>query len=226
VCSPAAHREAQRTVVAAVPQARRVMGQDQFAALIAFAAVASFTPGPNNTIAAATGANFGLRAVLPHVFGVPVGFSSMLLATTGGVAALLLATPTLATLLKWIGVAYLLWLSWQLVRPTAVGTEPASGPFSLPLGFAQSAVFQYLNPKAWMFALATATAFVNGEAPLQRAAVVVVICAVFTFLSLLLWGWLGAALRGWLAHNSRLRVFNVTMGLLLAATALWMGITG
>lgn len=200
------------------------MNAEQFAALTVFAAVASFTPGPNNTIATVTGANFGLRAVLPHMFGVPVGLTSMLLAASGGVAALILATPALAGVLKWLGVAYLLWLAWQLAG-AAGSAVAATGPFALPLGFVQSALFQYLNPKAWLFALATVGAFVAGERPFERAAVVVAVCAACAMGSLLLWGWVGAALRGWLAQGRRLRAFNMAMGALLAATALWLGAT-
>ena len=199
------------------------MAADQFTALVVFAVVASFTPGPNNAIATVTGANFGFRAVLPHVFGVPFGFSSMLIGGAAGVAALVLASPTLAAALKWAGIAYLLWLAWQLARPSNAEARAGSGPFRLPLNFVQSALFQYLNPKAWMFALATTTAFVAGERPLQRAAIVVLVCALCAFGSLLLWGWIGAALRNWLAQGNRLRAFNLLMGVLLAATAIWMG---
>lgn len=201
------------------------MGADQLAALVAFAAAASFTPGPNNTIATVTGANYGFRAVLPHVFGVPAGFSAMLLATAGGIAALVLTMPLVAALLKWLGVGYLLWLSWQLARDRHGIDTAAGGPFALPLGFAQSAAFQFLNPKAWMFALAVTTAFVGGERPWTRAATVVVVCAAAALASLLAWGFVGAALRGWLAQQARLRTFNITMAVLLAATALWMGAT-
>ena len=200
------------------------MSADQLTALIVFAAVASFTPGPNNTIAAATGANYGLRAVLPHMFGVPVGFSTMLVAAASGVAVLLLASPQLAAGLKWTGVAYLLWLSWQLARPARTGAVASSGPFALPLGLVQSAAFQYVNPKAWLFALATTTAFFAGEQPLRRAAIVVAVCALCMSSSLLLWGWAGAALREWRRRGRRLQVFNLLMGVMLAATALWMGL--
>lgn len=201
------------------------MPADQLLALIVFALVASFTPGPNNTIATVTAANFGFRATLPHVAGVPIGFSSMLIAGAGGVAALVLAYPAVTDVLKGLGIAYLLWLAWQLARASTLPAN-AGGPFSLPLGFAQSALFQYFNPKAWMFALATTTAYVAGDQPLLRAATVVVVCAVCAMLSLLTWGWLGAALRDWLKRGRRLRYFNRTMALSLAATALWMGWTG
>jgi threonine/homoserine/homoserine lactone efflux protein len=198
------------------------MPADQLLALIVFAAAASFTPGPNNAIATVTGANFGLRAVVPHMFGVPFGFASMLLAAAGGVAALVLAAPLAAAILKWAGIAYLLWLAWQLAQPGQATN--VSGPFKLPLSFAQSALFQYLNPKAWMFALAATTAYVTGERPSLRAAIVVFVCALCAFASLLTWGWIGAALRHWLTQGARLRVFNLTMAVTLALTALWMGL--
>ena len=40
--------------------------------------------------------------------------------------------------------------------------------------------------------------------------------------SIVVWASVGAALRSWLLQGQRLRFFNITMGLLLAATALWM----
>ncbi len=203
------------------------MSSDPLLAVTVFAAVASFTPGPNNTIATVTGANFGLRAAVPHILGVPLGFASMLLAASGGVAALLLAAPLAAALLKWAGIAYLLWLALQLARPRAMtnGSACAGGPFKLPLSTAQSALFQYLNPKAWMFALAASGMYVGGAHPWQRAAVLVCICALCAMASLILWASAGAALRRWLTRRQRLRLFNAAMGATLAATAIWMSVS-
>lgn len=198
------------------------MSADQLTALVVFALVGSFTPGPNNAIATATGANHGFAAALPHIAGVPFGFSTMLLAAAGGVAALVVASPALSAALKWLGIAYLLWLAWGLARSRDGGG--AGGPFELPLAFWQSALFQYFNPKAWMLAVATAAAWLANDRPWQRAAIV---CAVFSAAcaaSLVLWAAVGAALRDWLACGARLRAFNATMGALLAATAVWMGV--
>ena len=142
------------------------MSIDQILALTLFAFAGTFTPGPNNAIATVTGANFGLRAAVPHMFGVPVGFASMLLAAAAGAAAIVLAFPFAAQALKWAGVAYLMWLALLLARSTQTGLPQLSGPFKLPLTFMQSAAFQYLNPKAWMLSVATAGAFFAGDAPL------------------------------------------------------------
>jgi LysE type translocator len=101
------------------------MPLEQLLALAILAFVGSYTPGPNNMIATVTGANHGFRAALPHVFGVPFGFSSMLIASAAGVAALLLTYPFIAALLKWAGIAYLLFIAWQLA-PACDGQGPKS----------------------------------------------------------------------------------------------------
>jgi threonine/homoserine/homoserine lactone efflux protein len=105
------------------------MPLEQLLALALLAFVGSFTPGPNNMIATVTGANHGFRAALPHVFGVPFGFASMLIAGALGVAALLLNYPFIAALLKWAGIAYLLFNSWQLARPQVSEPQRSFGMF-------------------------------------------------------------------------------------------------
>ncbi len=194
------------------------MSGEQLIALIVFALAGSFTPGPNNTIATATGANHGLRATLPHILGVPFGFSSMLAAGALGAAALIAAHPALAAAIRWAGVAYLFYIAWLIARTAAIGDRA----LARPLTFWQSAAFQYANPKAWMLAAATAGTYMAADEALAR---VIVICAVFSAAcaaSLAVWAATGAALRDWLQHGARLRAFNTVMGALLAATAVWM----
>jgi threonine/homoserine/homoserine lactone efflux protein len=194
------------------------MPLDQLLALTTLAVVGSFTPGPNNTIATVTSANHGFRAALPHVFGVPFGFGTMLAAGALGVAALLLAHPWLSQLIKWAGIAYLLWIAFQIARAGSIGDRAVARP----LTFWQSAAFQYANPKAWMLSAATAGSFMASGASLARTSLIVLVFALAAAASLLLWAALGAVLRQWLTYGARLRVFNLTMGVLLAATAAWL----
>jgi threonine/homoserine/homoserine lactone efflux protein len=194
---------------------------EQLLALAILAFVGCFTPGPNNMIATVTGANHGFRAALPHVFGVPFGFSSMLIAGAAGVAALLLTYPVLAALLKWAGIAYLLFIAWQLARPHVTGKD-LNRPGMRPLSFWQSAAFQYANPKAWMLAAATAGSFMASNATITRIAIIVIVFSIVAMGSLVTCFWVGAALRSWLGVGLRMRIFNVAMGVLLAATALWL----
>ncbi|WP_458761791.1 LysE family translocator [Cupriavidus basilensis] len=195
----------------------------QFAALLSLMAVGAFTPGPNTTIAAVTGANFGLRATLPHCVGVAFGFASILALCAAGIGALILASPALALLVHAAGVLYLLWLALKLARSTVLSDKRVLRPLSVW----QSAVLQYANIKAWMLALATAASYMAGaQSPVHRAVLVCAVFGVFGFVSNGVYGVIGATLRQWLQVGHRIRWFNRAMGLALALTALWIALAG
>jgi threonine/homoserine/homoserine lactone efflux protein len=197
----------------------------QLWALVVFSLVGSFTPGPNTTIATVTAANFGFRATVPHILGVPFGFSTLLALGMLGVAGLLLSAPAAADALKWAGIAYLLYLAWLLARPAApAGNSGRGGPGGRPLTFIESALFQYANPKAWMLAVATAATYANGARLAERTALICVVFAVACIASLVAWAWAGAALRRHLVVGRRRLWFNAAMGGSLAATAVWMAV--
>lgn len=198
----------------------------QLGAFVVFSLVGSFTPGPNNTIATATAANFGFRAALPHIFGVPFGFSTMLALGSLGAVGLLLSLPTAAGAIKWAGIAYLVYLGWLLIRAARATSDHAPGTLTArPLTFLESALFQYANPKAWMLATATAGTFMSGRDVATRAALICMVFSATCIASLAVWAWMGAALRQWLRTSRRRWWFNAAMGLSLAATALWMAVT-
>ena len=198
----------------------------QLGAFVVFSLVGSFTPGPNNTIATATAANFGFRAALPHIFGVPFGFSTMLALGSLGAVGLLLSLPTAAGAIKWAGIAYLVYLGWLLIRAARPTPDYAPGTLAArPLTFLESAVFQYVNPKAWMLATATGGTFMSGRDVATRAALICMVFSATCIASLAVWAWMGAALRRWLRAGRRRWWFNMAMGLSLAATALWMAVT-
>jgi hypothetical protein len=93
----------------------------------------------------------------------------------------------------------------------------------MPPGVRQSALSEHPNRQVSMFALATTTAFIAGEEPLRRAAIVVRVGAPCTVANVLRRGCRGAALRRWLAHRCRRR-FNRLPGTRLAAPARSMGL--
>jgi threonine/homoserine/homoserine lactone efflux protein len=191
----------------------------QILAVWTFALIGSFTPGPNNTIAVVTGVHHGVRAALPHVFGVPTGFATMLLAGLAGMAVVVTASSTAMLAIKLAGIAYLLWLAWGLFRSSALGDAQAVKPFT----FVQSAAFQYANPKAWMLAVAITSSYASAGSFAERAAHIVLAFFVAAMASLLVWAWMGNALSHWLKQGQRLVWFNRVMALSLAGTAIWMG---
>jgi threonine/homoserine/homoserine lactone efflux protein len=93
-----------------------------------------------------------------------------------------------------------------------------------PLTFWQSAAFQYANPKAWMLAAATAGTYMASGNAMVRVAIICAVLSLACAASLVVWACAGAALSAWLKHGARLRVFNLAMGALLAATAMWMAL--
>lgn len=208
------------------------MTMQEFAALLTLAAAMSFTPGPNTTLSTAIAANHGLRAALPFVGAVPVGWSLLLLASGLGVAEAVVRWPALRGAILVGGTAYLLWLAWRLARTRRLAAHERP---PAPPGFWTGVGLQFVNGKAWMLALTVASGWMvppalatgaaaSGEAGLSagRAAQVIATMAVFAFASNFTYASIGAALRAWLAQGRRLVVFNRGMAVLLVATAAWM----
>lgn len=188
------------------------MPLETFFALVVYAFVTSVTPGPNNMMLMASGVNFGFRRTIPHMLGIALGFFALLLAVGFGLGALLLAFPLAQTALKIASVVYMVWPAWKVATSRSIGEGAAS---SSPLTFLQAASFQWVNPKAWAMALVAMGAYTNVEHPALSVVLVGIAFALVNFPSVSVWAGFGVALRGFLAHPRRLRIFNGAMGLAL-----------
>ncbi|WP_198372164.1 LysE family translocator [Roseomonas rosulenta] len=184
-------------------------------ALLGFAIAMSVTPGPNVLMVAAGAANAGVRATVPHMMGIAVGFGAMLLIVGLGLAAPFAAAPWLHTALKCGGAAWLLLLAWKIARAGA----PGEGPPRPPLGFIGAALFQWVNPKAWMIALAAIPTFTTPDGDILREALLVAgAFALVGFPCTLVWALLGAGASRLLRTDRALRGFNIAMAVLLVAS--------
>ncbi len=180
----------------------------------------SFTPGPNTTLSAALAANHGLRHAMRFVLAVPFGWGLLLLACVLGLGGLVQAQPALRGLLKWGGLAVMLWLAWSLARRQSLG---AVDGVRFDVGFGRGVALQFVNVKAWMNALLISAGWVTVAEPVgPRLAVVLPLMMAFGFASNFTYALAGSALRHWLAQGTRLRSFNRLMAAVLVATALWM----
>ncbi len=187
---------------------------DVFSALALFTLITSLTPGPNNLMLMASGANFGFARTVPHMLGITFGFMAMLLLVGLGLIRVFDAFPVIYTVLKVLSVLYLLFLAYKIA--TAAPAQQAKAG-SRPLSFLQAAGFQWINPKAWAFGLSIITIYVpvSGFGPLFIAALVV---AVMAAPSVTIWTVMGKQLARFLTNPRRLRLFNVTMAILLVAS--------
>jgi len=187
---------------------------ETFIALTGFGIAAAFTPGPNNLMLAASGINFGFIQTAPHMCGVVVGFVAMLLGVGFGLGAFFMAYPLAQTVLKIIGVVYLLWLAWRIANATSA--DPSQKP--RPITFIEAALFQWVNPKALIAAVSTISIFILPESAVSD---VLIVAVVFFFVSIgavVSWTVFGAALRGFLHDPAKRRIFNIAMALLLVVS--------
>ena len=102
----------------------------ELAALVAFAFVGSFSPGPNNAVLWASGISFGFRRTIPHVIGGALGVGTLVIGVAAGIGAFLEAVPAAATALRVAGSVYLLYVAFQVVGSGALSKAEAAHPLS------------------------------------------------------------------------------------------------
>jgi threonine/homoserine/homoserine lactone efflux protein len=204
------------------------MNANEFTALLVLTTVASFTPGPNNTLSTALGANLGLKRAMRFVLAVPFGWGLLFTLCVFGLGALVVAVPALRLFIKLVGVGYLLWLAYKLAHSGALKNADSA---RLNVTFFQGVALQFLNIKAWMLALTVVAGWLAGRDDLlARFWIALPLMLVFGFFSNLLYAAMGSMLRDWLTGPvvagaptaQRLRWFNRGMSAILVATAAWM----
>lgn len=193
------------------------MTPDSFATLLALAVATLFTPGPNNAMLAASGANFGFRRTVPHLLGVALGFPLMLLVVGLVLGGIFQASTLLREALRWGGAALLLWIAWKIARSGGTGSK-AEGAY--PMLFHQAVAFQWINPKAWSMAVAATSQFILPEAPLVTAAAVAMTFMTLGLCSSATWTYAGQAIARWLTTARRLTAFNLVMAGLIALSVI------
>lgn len=191
---------------------------DQLLAFLAFVVVAAVTPGPSNVMITATGAAVGISRGLTCVLGAAVGMASLIFASQLGVGSLVTGRPAILAALNWCGAALLLWMSWKIATAGTASGEVTPKPVS----FLGAAIFQWLNPKGWLVAVSAAGAYSQptSEGLLFDALAFAVLFFIAAFPSGLVWLAFGAVVRRFLGDPAKARIFNIAMGLLLAASVL------
>lgn len=185
-------------------------------ALAAFAVASSITPGPNNIMLMTSGTNFGFRRTVPHMLGVSLGFAVMIILVGLGLAQLFARYPVAHEVLKWVSVAYLLYLAWKIATARPPG-EGSAGK-GTPMTFVQAALFQWVNPKAWTMALTGVTVYLPPVDPWIGLLLVAALFGAINLPCVGLWAAMGVKLRRWLGDARRLRQFNVAAAMLLVAS--------
>jgi len=188
------------------------MSADLFLALLAFAFATSVTPGPNNLMLLASGVNFGFRRSIPHMLGVGLGFGLMVIVIGLGLGAVFETYPVMHRLLAYGGGAYMLWLAWKIATTGPVGEAKVG---SRPMTFLQAALFQWVNPKAWVMAITAVATYAVASSHVASVLLVGLTFVLVNIPSVSVWTLSGVAIRRILADPRHLRLFNIGMALLL-----------
>lgn len=135
-------------------------------ALIAFVPAAfamSMTPGPSNLLAFANGARNGLAAAARAALGRIGAYAILICLVAAGLGAALEASAAAFAVVKWAGVAYLLWLAWSLWRAPVVELSAAEVAAEAPRLMRREFLTGIANPKAIVLFTAFLPQFVVGE---------------------------------------------------------------
>ncbi|CAM3847526.1 LysE family translocator [Xenorhabdus thuongxuanensis] len=192
----------------------------QLIAMAVFALVTSISPGPVNIIATITGANCGYIRTIPHITGATIGFVSILFLLGFGLAQVINEVPYLTEMLTYIGGSFLLYLAYKVAMQNPMIGDDSELETSAP-SLIQGIMCQWLNPKAWIVSLAGISVFSSHDAEINA---LLLFCAIFfivCYASISAWAILGITIRTVLDTPKHYKLFNLTMGLLLAITVVY-----
>ncbi|MCE7536321.1 LysE family translocator [Aliivibrio fischeri] len=183
-------------------------------ALITFAFVGAFTPGPNNIMLMASGANVGFVRTIPHMLGVIFGFAFMLVLVGFGLIQIFHTYPQLEKGLQVVSAIYLLYLAYKIARSEPVDSRV--GDYK-PMSFLAAASFQWVNPKGWSMALSVMSIYATSSDMFS----VLLIAFVFICINVptvSFWTVAGKELQKRLKTPKHLKLFNYSMAGLLVGS--------
>jgi len=175
--------------------------------------VTAYTPGPNNVVASYSGFNFGIAKTVPHILGVTLGFTSLVIFLTIGLINVFKVFPIIQVVIKYLGTLFLIYLAYKIASSTNSDETQKENPVK----FIETFLFQYLNPKGVMVAIIVVSTYVElGENYINYATQVVLLAFLFSSTSITLWTCIGKFLRKFATNDKFIKYFNYAMsGLLL-----------
>ena len=191
-----------------------------FLAMLAFSLAMSITPGPVNMVILSSGVNYGVKRTIPYVSGATVGFTLLLLFIGLGFFQFIKAYPSFLTYLAVAGSLYIIYMGYKIASShPEIKVKKSDIP-----KFYEGFLLQWLNPKAWIASISGVSIFSRSEGYgsfLLFVSIYFVVC----YASLAIWALVGEKISFLLKNRFRLRLFNLFIGLLLIATAIYIVFT-
>ena len=174
--------------------------------------VTAYTPGPNNVIASYSGFNFGINKTIPHILGVTLGFTSLVIFLVVGLINVFKLFPIIQIVIKYLGTIFLVYLAYKI----ASSTKSKDIKRENPVKFIETFFFQYLNPKGVTVAIIVVSTYVEyGENYVNYATQIVFLAFLFSLSSITLWTFIGKFLSKFATNDKFIKYFNYVMSVLL-----------
>ena len=181
-------------------------------ALMILMFVAAFTPGPNNLLSSYSGFNFGIKKTLPLICGVTFGFPLLIIIINSGLIIFFKKFPVLQEIIKILGSVFILYFAYKV----ALSKSNEEQKIKNPTKFFNMLFFQFINPKAVLFAIIVVSTFINMNENFIRDTTIVLSVAIsFSFVSIFSWCLLGKFLRKFATNDKFIQIFNYVMSFLL-----------
>ncbi len=186
--------------------------------LLYFLNIAAVTPGPNNVMLTASGINFGYKRTIPHMLGILVGFNVLIILGALGVGTLYESLPQIEIVLKVLGSLYLLYLSYKIFNAGRIGLDEKTKNAEKPMTFVEAFLFQFVNPKGVVFAMAAASVLPTSFTLLESVIAVSICSAIASLISTNVWAVFGTLIAELFRDAKKRFIVNTAMALLLVAT--------
>src|ERR1700733_2433086 len=186
-------------------------------AMFSFSLVMSITPGPVNMIILSSGISYGVNRTIPYVSGATVGFTLLLLFIGFGFSQFINAYPIFQTYLAILGSLYIIYMGYKIAssKPKLEISKKDAPKFY------QGFLLQWINPKAWIACISGVSIF-SSSTSYNPLLIFTAIYFIVCYGSFVVWAILGDRISVLLKSYSRLRCFNLIMGLLLIITASYL----
>lgn len=203
-----------------------MMNWDTYLIFVVTTAVVCLTPGPAALLTVAQGISNGFRQSYWAVAGIALANALYFALSATGIAALIVASSTLFSIIKWIGVAYLFYLGLSAFRSKASAltvTGDARHAVRGMRAFWQAVVVELSNPKALLYFVALLPQFIDPAKPVGMQLLVFgVTCIVLDTIAYSLYAWIGSKTQRFTANERFVKVSNCASGGLLMAAGVMM----
>lgn len=189
-----------------------------FAGFVIFALITNITPGPNNISSLSFCLHQGYKKTLPYILGIICGVATVhfVMINIFFFSSQNTVIAGVMDWLKYVGATYILYLAYKTFRMNVDWQSDAS----IKSNFLDGYLLQSVNPKLYFYSLTILSTAINYDhTSYWQLLLLDVVLASITFVSVSIWGAVGAFLKQWLQNPLFIRIFGLIMSLSLVYTA-------